>query len=406
MPVNTALRVRLRAAWHRAARFLHARAWFPHVPLAIVVGAQGLLHILLASGSLRPLLAAWAGNASIVSLAGGLGIAQIGAASHAIIGVLLVLVAFGMLWRSRLAWVLAFLLTLAMVSLEFSPLSSASRPLEIFGIAQLLLLLAVRNAFTRANLATATLFALTGLLFTLGYGTLGALSLGAGYHPPIRNLTNALYYAVETMSTVGYGDITPVSAAARLFTISLIVLGLAVFATALPAIAGPLIDKRLMNLLQPGRRRKMKRASHIIVVGDGPLAQDTARALAARGLVVTMIRAEKPAENEPPSEDLIVGDGSDADVLQHADVTQARAVLALSEDDSYNAFVVLAAKEMNPEVRTVAAVSDTRNTGRIARTRPDVLLTLPLLGGELLAMALSGEPINTDALINQLLKLG
>ena len=68
--------------------------------------------------------------------------------------------------------------------------------------------------------------------------------------------------------------------------------------------------------------------------------------------------------------------------------------------------MVLAAKDMNPEVRTVAAVSDTRNTGRLARTRPDVLLTLPLLGGELLAMALSGEQIQTDALITQLLKLG
>ena len=83
-----------------------------------------------------------------------------------------------------------------------------------------------------------------------------------------------------------------------------------------------------------------------------------------------------------------------------------RAVLALSEDDSYNAFVVLAAKELNPNVRTVAAVGDTRNTGRVARTRPDVLLTLPQLGGELLAMALSGEEIKADALIGQLLKLG
>ena len=403
---TTTLRVRWQTARRRTARFLHARAWFPHVPLAVLVGTQGLLHILLASGSLRPLLAAWTGSASIASLASGLGIVQIGDVSHVVIGVLLVLVAIGMLWRSRLAWVVAFLLTLAMVSLEFSPLSRASRPLEAFGIAQLLLLLAARGSFTRASLATATLFALTGLLFTLGYGTLGSLALGAGYNPPIRNLINALYYAVETMSTVGYGDITPASPAARLFTISLIVLGLAVFATALPAIAGPLIDNRLMNLLQPGRRKKMKRASHIIVVGDGPLAMDTARALSARGLTVTVIRSEKPGETEPKPEDLIVGDGSDAEVLQHAGIAQARAVLALSEDDSYNAFVVLAAKEMNPTVRTVAAVADTRNTGRIARTRPDVLLTLPLLGGELLAMALSGEPINTDALITQLLKLG
>ena len=150
----------------------------------------------------------------------------------------------------------------------------------------------------------------------------------------------------------------------------------------------------------------MKRVSHVIVVGDGPLAQDTVRALVARGLLVTSIAATKPPDGEVHTEDVIVGDGSDTEILRQADIAKARAVLALSEDDSYNAFVVLAAKEMNPEVRTVAAVSDTHNTGRIARTRPDVLLTLPLLGGELLAMALSGEQIQTDALINQLLKLG
>ena len=403
----SAERIWLRKEQQRLERMLHTRAWFPQVPLALLVGAQGLLHILLGSGSLRPLLHAIA-SPSISSLAGGVGIMHIGAgaASHVGIGILLILVGIGMLWRSRLAWVLAFMLTLAVVALEFTSLSRASRAMEIFSIVQLLLLLSTRQAFTRASLTTATLFALTGLLLTLGYGTLGALILGAGFQPHITTTINATYFAIETMSTVGYGDITPVSSDARIFTISLIVLGLGVFATALPAIAGPLIDKRLMNLLQPRRRGKMKRVSHVIVVGDGPLAQDTARALLARGLLVTSIVALKPPENEQHTEDVVVGDGSDTEILRQADIAKARAVLALSEDDSYNAFVVLAAKEMNPEVRTVAAVSDTRNTGRLARTRPDVLLTLPLLGGELLAMALSGEQIQTDALITQLLKLG
>lgn len=150
----------------------------------------------------------------------------------------------------------------------------------------------------------------------------------------------------------------------------------------------------------------MKRVSHVIVVGDGPLAKDAARALTARGLQATAILAQKPdAEADQPA-DFIVGDGSDTDTLRRVHIGEARAVLALSEDDSYNAFVVLAAKELNPNVRTVAAVGDTRNTGRVARTRPDVLLTLPQLGGELLAMALSGEKISADALISQLLKLG
>jgi voltage-gated potassium channel len=391
-------------ARNRLARLLRANVWFPHVPLALLVGATGVLQILRTSGSLQRLVAT--GGRSIVSLAGGLGVPEIRGAPQEAIGGLLILVAIGLLWRSRLAWVIALLLAAATVALElFSPLSTASTSLEVFSIVLLLLLLISRRSFTRISLATATLFALMGVLVTLGYGVIGAYVLGSGFNPKITNFVEAVYYTVITMSTVGYGDIVPRTGEARLFTVSLVVLGIAVFATSLPAIVAPLIDKRMMNLLQP-RKRKMKRASHVIVVGDGPLAQDSARALAARGLQVTVILAQKPDVDADPPEDFVVGDGSDTETLRKINVEEARAVLALSEDDSYNAFVVLAAKELNPNLRTVAAVSDTHNTGRVARTRPDVLLALPQLGGELLAMALSGEEIKADALISQLLKLG
>ena len=112
-----------------------------------MVGATGLLQILLTSGSLQRLLAAR--GPSVVSLAGGLGIPMIRGAPQEAIGGLLILVGFGLLWRSRLAWVIAFLLAFATVSLEFSPLSTASRPLEVFSILLLLLLLASRRCFTR-----------------------------------------------------------------------------------------------------------------------------------------------------------------------------------------------------------------------------------------------------------------
>jgi len=395
--------IEARIARSRLARLLHASAWFPHAPLAILVGAIGLVQLVLTSGSLKHLLAS--GGHSVVSLAGRLGVPEIRGAPQEAIGGLLVIVGFGLFWRSRLAWVIAFLLGLATLGLELSPVSTASRPIEVFSALLLLLLLAARRSFTRITLATATLFALMGVLATLGYGVVGSYVLGSGFSPRITNFVDAIYFTVVTMATVGYGDITPRTSDARIFTISLIVLGLAVFATALPAIVAPLIDKRMMNFLQP-RRRKMKRASHVIVVGDGPLAKDTARALAARGLQTTAVLAQRPDPDASEPEDFVVGDGSDTEMLRRVDAAEARAVLALSEDDSYNAFVVLAAKELNPSVRTVAAVSDTRNTGRVARTRPDVLLTLPQLGGELLAMALSGEQIKADALINQLLKLG
>ena len=399
-----------RAAWLRRAGVrlrwgLRLRVWFPQVPLAVMVGAMGLAQLLLASGSLRRLIALSGGGGSIVSVAGGLSVPAIRGVPQELLGALQLLVAIGLLWRWRLAWVLAFLLTLAIVGLGFSPLSSASPGLDSFNTLLLVLLLFCRRSFTHASLATGTLYALVGVLVTLGYGVLGSFVLGADFQPHITNFIDALYFAIVTMATVGYGDITPHTASARLFTASLIVLGLVVFATSLTAIAGPLIDNRMKRLLQP-KRKKMKRSSHVVVIGDGPLARNVIGALSARGLAATAVWPARPPEGAEVPPDLVIGDGSDIEVLRKADVAQAKAVLALSEDDSYNAFVVLAAKEIQPGVRTVAAVSNARNTSRVERVHPDVVFALPIIGSELLAMALSGEEIRADALINQLLKLG
>ncbi|HEX4023212.1 MAG TPA: ion channel [Steroidobacteraceae bacterium] len=399
-----------RAGWlHRAGehawRLLRLRSWFPQVPLAVMVGATGLVQLLLASGSLRRLIALSADGRSIESLAGGLIMPAIRGAPQELLGVLQLLVAIGLLWRWRLAWVLAFLLTIAVLALGLSPLSTSSTALIAFNGPLLVLLLLCRRSFTHASLATGTLYALTGVLVTLGYGVLGSFVLGADFHPRIIRFVDALYFAIVTMSTVGYGDITPQTSTARLFTASLIVLGLVVFATSLTAIVGPLIDNRMRKLLQP-KRKKMKRSSHVVVIGDGPLARNVIGALSARGLTATAVWSARPPEGAEEPADLVIGDGSDVEVLRTAGVAQAKAVLALSEDDSYNAFVVLAAKEIQPGVRTVAAVSNARNTSRVERVHPDVVFALPMIGSELLAMALSGEEIRADALINQLLKLG
>jgi voltage-gated potassium channel len=398
--------LRFRMLWNRSERLLRLGSWFPQVPLGLVVGLSGLAQLLLASGSLHRLIAlSGGGRSAVIDVAGHLDVLAIRGVPQEAIGGLLLLAGFGLLFRSRLVWVLTFLLTLATVVLELSPLSTASRPLVVLNVVLLLLLLFARRSFTRASLATGTLFALTAVLVALGYGVLGSYVLGAGFKPRITNAMDAIYFAVVTMSTVGYGDITPQTPAARLFTVSLIVCGLAVFATSLSAVVGPLIDRRLMRLLQPKRKSKMKRSSHIIVIGDSSFARKCAHALTVRGLHVTAVRSQAPPEGTEQLEDLVLGDGSDTEVLRAVGIEQARAVLALSDDDSYNAFVILGAKEVNPQVRSVAAVSNVANSNHVMRAHPDVVLSLPTIGSELLAMALSGEEIKADALVGQLLKL-
>jgi voltage-gated potassium channel len=66
------------------------------------------------------------------------------------------------------------------------------------------------------------------------------------------------------------------------------------------------------------------------------------------------------------------------------------------DDDSENAFVVLAVRELAGKARTVAAVNDANHLGRVQLVQPDVVIAPQILGGELAAMLLTGEQVTAD----------
>lgn len=387
---------------HRVARALRMDAWFPHVPIALAVGLSGLMQITQTLSLIEEFLAL--PQKTIEQFSGGFSSLAIRGIPHDVIGVLLVIMSIGLLVRSRLAWMVTVLMSIASLLLELTPLASQPASLILFHAVVLLLLLLNRQHFQRASLTTGTLFSITGVLLTLGFGVIGSYVLGTQFKPAISDFPTALYFTIVTMSTVGYGDIIAQTTEARMFTISLIILGLLVFATSLTAILGPMMNQQIMKLVQPGSK-KMQRKDHIIVVGNGPFARNAADSLEKRGLEVTRILPAAPTPGSDVPNDFIIGDGSDSDILLKAQADTARAIIALTEDDSENAFIILAAREVNEKLKTVVAVSDAHNLNKIKRVHPDVVLALPIIGAELLSMALSGEEIKTDALFEQLLKL-
>jgi voltage-gated potassium channel len=381
-------------------------AWFPHVPIALAVGLSGLLQITQTLHLIKAFFAPpeLALGQAVGPLTGGLSSLAIRGVPHDVIGLLLLIMSIGLLLRSRLAWIVTVLMSIASLALEFTPFASQPLGLIAFHVGVLTLLIISRAHFQNASLTTGTLFSVTGVLLTLSYGVVGAYVLGAQFKPEITDFPTALYFAIVSMATVGYGDIVPISIEARFFTISLILLGLLVFATSLTAILGPMMNRQMMLLIQP-RKKPMQRKDHIIVVGCNPLARNAAKAIEARGLAVTVIwRTLRPECTDAPN-DLITGDASDSEILKQAQADTARAILALTDDDSDNAFIILAAKDVNEKIKTVVAVSDAHNMAKIKRVKPDVVLALPLIGAELLAMALSGEEMKVDALFEQLLTL-
>lgn len=382
--------------WRPKLRF---HGWFPHFPLALAVSFLGAVHLLppliqsLGLHFYSQTLTTLTRNLVNVGLAG---LPQIS------VGLFLLVMSVGLMLRSRLAWITTILALLAGVAILLLVPTGRPHPwLLPYSTILLIALLMTYSWFNRSSLATATLFAGTSLLVLIGYGVIGSYLLGASFNPPIGTLEQALYFTVVTLSTVGYGDIIAQTQQARLFLVSLIGAGMVAAATIFGAIIVPLINHRLEILFQ-GRQTQMPRKDHYIIVGASALANNTFQELCKRGEAVTFILRREP-EGSPYTElDVVVGDGSDLEVLKLAGGEDAKAILALTDDDSENAFIVLAAKELG-QVKTIAAVNDARNLKRIRRVKPNLIIAPPVLGGELLAMALSGENVDSKRLMQLLM---
>src|SRR5690348_8066762 len=376
----------LRMRLQRVHKLLGGRYWYPHVPLAVGLILAGYWVLCASFGT------HWVHY--VEGLAQGQYHFKLWLLPNLIIGGGMITMGFGLLWRSRVAWLMALLLATA-ATLNTLLGRHNRNSLAVYFIILLIALLLAWKHFDRSSVAASTLFALTSVAMLLMYATFGAFYLGSEFKPPIHGLITALYYAMVTMSTVGYGDITPQTGEAKLFTVSIIVLGVAVFATSLTAVIGPLVSQSLQRIVNR-KDNRMQRENHFVVIGNTPLALNTWRELARRGHPVTRLLRQEPEPALPDNVDKVIGDPSDGDVLRKAGADKAQAVLAMLDDDSENAFVVLAVRELAGAARTVAAVNDAQHLGRVQLVQPDVVVAPQILGGELAAMLLTGEQVTAD----------
>ena len=393
-------RQRLGRFMQQTRRRLRLDHWFPHLPVAAAAAILGLLNLLdgisrLSKAfpfikQLKPVL--HIGQITVVPGLGGL--------PEAAAGAVLLAMSFGLAFRSRLAWGIALIISAATLALILHQSDLRWGALTLLNGAVLVALILFYRHFSKSSLAAGTMFSLMSVILLLGYSVFGSFVIGQGFSPPIKNLIGALYFSVVTLSTVGYGDIVPKSGDARLFVISMIILGITVFATSISAVIVPLVNGRMQRLLA-GEKRRMKQ-DHYIVIGDNPLAHNTYRELKSRHLPVVVVVPKEPDNLWMDAADMLVGDASDIEVLRKAGGEKALAILALRADDSENAFIVMAAKELTGNARTVAAVKNSKNLQRIQRVGPDLIIAPDILGGELLAMAISGEQLSGDNILKNL----
>lgn len=305
----------------------------------------------------------------------------------------------------RIGWYATVVLLPVTAAQGLLQTSAYAYPLVVLSVLAIPILAYNRHRFGRPYSPSPTqLAAGTALVTALAYGTLGSYALRDEFDG-IVTLTDAFYYTVVTASTVGYGDVYATTEISRLFSISVLVLNVAAFAVALGVLITPAIEAQLSKAL--GRMTETQfelLKDHVLVLGYGELTEPIIEELAELDelefVVVTPEenRTRQLTEHEIP---VLTADPSDEEPLERVKIGSARAVLVATNNDAQDALAILTARQLNPDVRIVAAATQRENVNKLLRAGADEVLSPAAIGGHLLVESALGNH-STERLIADL----
>jgi len=203
---------------------------------------------------------------------------------------------------------------------------------------------------------------------------------------------DALYMSVITLSTVGFGEVYPLSPEGRLFTTGLIIVGAGAAVYLLSTIAELLIAGTLRDLIQ---RRNMQRSiarltDHIIVCGFGRFGRVVVEEIdpEQRAVVVIEIDPAREAELTRSGCLFVLGSALEDSVLREAGVERALDLVACTPSDSDNLFITLSAREQNPSLRIHARAESEAAIRRLRTAGAQQVISSYQIGAQRIAASI------------------
>ena len=219
---------------------------------------------------------------------------------------------------------------------------------------------------------------------------------------------DAVYYATVSLSTTGYGDITPVTPHARLVNILLITPARVLFLIVLVGTTLQVLTTRSRDEIRE-RVWRAKLKQHTVICGYGTTGLSAVRTLMAQGTPaeqIVVVDSSAPAVGEANDSGLtgVVGDVTRTSVLQRADIGDAGSVVVCVDRDDTAVLTVLTVRQLNTRAHVVAAARESENAPLLRQAGADVVLTTADSAGRLLGLATTSPHV--VAVVNDLISTG
>ena len=236
------------------------------------------------------------------------------------------------------------------------------------------------------------LFALLAVIVAMGCGAIGFHLIEAW------SLLDSLYAAAQTVTTVGYGDVTPATRSGRLFAMVFMLAGVGVVLYALTATVHAIVQSELVATF--GERRQSRKMSklrnHFIICGAGRVGSHLVRALlnSNEDFVVIERDRQRVADLIELGVIVLVRDATLEETLREAGVEVARGLAACLPNDADNVYVVLTARDLNPNLHIVARAAEEQAEAKLIRAGANRVVAPTIIGGHRMAMALTKPAVD------------
>jgi voltage-gated potassium channel len=203
---------------------------------------------------------------------------------------------------------------------------------------------------------------------------------------------DAFYYATVSLSTTGYGDITPVCESARLVNALVITPLRFLFLIVLVGTTIEVLTRRTREEYRAHRWRS-KVNDHTVIIGYGVKGRSAAQGLVDAGTPaaqIVVVALDRSLVDEATRDGFVgvVGDGRREDVLRDAAVERASRIVVATDEDDTSILVTLTARRLAPHATIVAAVRESQNSDILRQSGANTVIPTAESAGRLMSLSL------------------
>ncbi|MGB9755544.1 MAG: NAD-binding protein [Desulfurella sp.] len=186
------------------------------------------------------------------------------------------------------------------------------------------------------------------------------------YNPQFRSIFNALWWSIVTATTVGYGDIVPITTAGKLIAAFLMIFGIVSIAMLTSIITSAFTRKIIESKLNKEEVMQKKIDSllnHYIICGFGKITSLVAQQLKMNNIDFVIIEKDKDKVQEAISQGYLTinADAASEKSLMQAGIMRAKGIAILTNSDAENLYILMSVKELNQSIFSIARVNAREN---------------------------------------------